>query len=177
MVDFQLVMGGLRPFGTEKIVDLKSFLRHHWDEVKNRSGQDFQYDILDNTNFIYDTEPPSRAVVAMRELNPAKEFDFFKEVQRLFYYDNKDTNAAESYLALLDGTEVQGEDFIKTFGDELTKNRTSQDFLFSQNTGVRGFPTTVLKTGDQFTLLAHGYVEAQVLTKRIDQVLESHPAS
>ena len=73
MVDFQLVMGGLRPFGTEKIVDLKSFLRHHWDEVKNRSGQDFQYDILDNTNFIYDTEPPSRAVVAMRTLNPAKD--------------------------------------------------------------------------------------------------------
>lgn len=78
--DFELVMGGLRPYGTERMSDLSGMLRHHWKQVHQRSGASFQYDILDHQSFIYDTEPPSRAVVAIKRIAPDEEFSFFKEI-------------------------------------------------------------------------------------------------
>jgi len=90
-VDFQMVMGGLRPYNTETMKDLGDFLQHHWEEVGSRSGQSFSYEILKDTSFVYDTEPACRAVVLMRELKPEKEFEFFHKVQNAFYFKNKNT--------------------------------------------------------------------------------------
>ena len=168
---FQLVMGGLRPHGTERIVEMQSFLRHHWEEVGNRSGQPFQFDMLENADFVYDTEPPSRAVVAIRQLAPQHEFDFFKQVQRLFYYDNKDTGMAENYFSLLDAIDVKPEEFVEAFEDDMIRKKTQQDFMFSQNAGIRGFPTTVLKVEQDYYLLAHGYMEATVIGERIEKII------
>ena len=100
-VDFLLIMGGLRPNGTETMADLGDFLKEHWDHVNQRSEMPFNYDILKDESFVYDTEPPCRAVVTMRKLNPKKEFDFFKEVQRAFYYENKNTKDGNTYIEMM----------------------------------------------------------------------------
>ena len=46
-IPLELVKGGLRPYNTETMSDLKSFLQHHWEEVNKRSGQEFNYGVLD----------------------------------------------------------------------------------------------------------------------------------
>ena len=79
--DFRLVMGGLRPNGTETMKDLDSFLKHHWKDVNKASNQPFKYDILDDKSFVYDTEPACRATVVVRAMAPEKEFEFFKAIQ------------------------------------------------------------------------------------------------
>ncbi len=63
-LDFELVMGGLRPGGGDPWnAEMKSFLKEHWDHVKTASGQEFGYSLFERNEFDYDTEPPSRAVV------------------------------------------------------------------------------------------------------------------
>jgi len=40
--DFKVILGGLRPGGTETNKDLGSFLDHHWKEVEKRTWQKVQ---------------------------------------------------------------------------------------------------------------------------------------
>ena len=169
--EFELVMGGLRPYGTEKMPDLADMLRHHWEEVHQRSGVPFQYDILDNKSFVYDTEPPSRAVVAMKQLNPTEEFSFFKDIQRAFYFNNKDTGKMETYLEILEGR-VSEEAFAKVFQSDSAKQETREMFGYSQQLGIRGFPSTIVLYNDKLYLVANGYIKAATLIQSIDRLVK-----
>jgi len=171
-IDFQLIMGGLRPFGHETMANIGALLRHHWTEVHKRSGQIFSYGILRNTDFVYDTEPPSRAVVTMRSLHPSKEFTFFKTVQEAFYRDSKDTNDLHTYIELARDCGVDDQDFTEAFSSQSMKEKTLQDFAFTQQMGISGFPYTMLQTGERYHLLAHGYAEADQMNAAIANVLE-----
>ena len=171
VLDFQLVMGGLRPGGTEKIGEMGSFLRHHWEEVNNRSHQPFNYDILSRSDFVYDTEPPCRAVVSVRELDPALEFDFYKAVQEGFYNKGLDTNDEETYSILAGNFGIDIKEFRKIYTSPSTKIKTEKDFKYSQQLGIRGFPTTVLEWNGQLHLLSNGYLEADSIIPLIDKLL------
>ena len=172
VLNFQLVMGGLRPGGTETNADIADFLRHHWEQVQERSGQPFNYGILEDKDFVYDTEPPSRAVLAMRFMKPEAEFDFYKEVQAAFYVDNSNTNDPEVYGLLAEKHGVDKDEFNERFASEELKAQTGADFKFSQKLGIRGFPTTVLQIGERMHLLARGYTEADGIIEQIDELLE-----
>ncbi|MFT4678397.1 MAG: putative protein-disulfide isomerase [Flavobacteriales bacterium] len=68
-----IAMGGLSPGGGDKWnSEFMGFLKHHWEEVNQRSGQPFGFDLFKLENFIYDTEPGCRAVVTIRAISPEK---------------------------------------------------------------------------------------------------------
>ena len=120
-VEIEIVMGGLRPYYDETMLNMKSFLSHHWEDVHKASGQEFNYEILDRADLAYDTEPPCRAVVIVRQLAPGKELAFFKHIQRDFYYHNKDMNQSASYHAALEAQKISTEEFDKLFDSEKSK--------------------------------------------------------
>ncbi|MGL1889754.1 MAG: DsbA family protein, partial [Reichenbachiella sp.] len=89
--DFELVLGGLRPGGGDEWnEEMKEMLKSHWGHVNEASGQPFDYDFFNKDSFNYDTEPPSRAVRVVRDLSPAKEWSFYKSLQKAFYAENRD---------------------------------------------------------------------------------------
>jgi putative protein-disulfide isomerase len=171
--DFKLMMGGLRPYNTETMVDLKEFLTHHWEEVQQQSGQPFTYGILDNSNITYDTEPPCRAVVVVREMNPPKAFEFFKAVQKSFYYENKNMHLTESYRSALEHVNISYDEFAKEFESPEAKEQVQSDFAASAELGVRSFPTLLLKQGDELTVVANGYLSAEKMIQRIVNEMKS----
>ncbi len=171
-VEFQLVMGGLRPYNTETMQDLGEFLKGHWQHVEERSGRPFNYEILKDKSFVYDTEPPSRAVLVMRKLNPEKEFGFFKAIQTAFYAENKNTNEVETYLELAEQFSVDREKFKTLFDSEEMKSAVKKDFEFAAALGVRGFPTIILQNGDQYFLISNGYTTAKNIEANVIHQLE-----
>ncbi|MDF1865220.1 MAG: DsbA family protein [Saprospiraceae bacterium] len=170
-VDFQFVMGGLRPYNTQKIEELADFLKEHWEDVHESSGQPFGYEILEDMEFVYDTEPACRATVTMRQLSPKSEFEFFKAIQKAFYHQNKHTNKTETYLELVEQFGVRKEDFKNAFESEEMREAVRRDFEYSSEVGVRGFPTVVLQKGDQYYLIANGYMKSGVVIERIKKQL------
>ena len=85
-IPFRLVMGGLRPGGGDPWNEqFTGFLRHHWEEVNQKSGQPFNQDLLGTDFFQYDTEPSFRAVVIVRDMHPALSHRFYEYVQHHFY--------------------------------------------------------------------------------------------
>lgn len=171
-IDLQLVMGGLRPYNKETMTDLKSFLTEHWEQVHQASKQTFKYDIL-NENIPYDTEPSCRAVVTMRKLAPAKEFDFFKDIQIAFYAENKNPMLSSTYADIAKKHGVDPKKFTELFESEEMKQAIRKDFEFAQSLNARSFPTIIAKKEDQYFLMAQGYVKTQVLNDRIKQLIGS----
>jgi len=170
-LDFEIVLGGLRPYNTETMSDLKDFLTHHWEDVHKASGLPFTYGILDNDQITYDTEPPSRATVIVRSVDPAKAFIFFKEVQKAFYVDNKNMHNATSYHPILDKIGFDKKFFDEAFESPMMKELVKADFARSAKLGVTSFPTLVLQVGDKYVVVAKGYVATDQMIATIDKAL------
>ncbi len=171
-VDFQLVMGGLRPYNTQTMSDLGEFLKHHWEDVNKRSKQPFIYDILEDTSFVYDTEPPCRAVVVVRNIDSNKEFEFFKAVQKAFYLENKNTNELETYLQIAENLGMSKSAFKKHFLSEEYKVKVAQDFQLARSIGANSFPTVLLEINGQYEVVASGYSTAEKVLARVNKYLQ-----
>ncbi len=174
---FRLIVGGLRPGPAAKALsdDTKSFILHHWDSVARLSGQPFDAAAFASRppTWMYDTELPAVAVVAMRTLHPDHELPFFLRLQRAFYAEGIDiTNVAE-YPALLDaGIDVHG--FLAALEDEQIKHAAWQDFAEARRLGAHGFPTTLLRVGDQHRMLATGYQPYEQVDQILHAALDRH---
>ena len=164
--DLKIVMGGLRPYNTETMQDLSDFLKGHWEHVNEASNQPFNYGILDK-DWVYDTEPASRAVLVIRRLAPEKEMAFFKAIQTAFYKENENPNWVETYLELAKEFDLNTDKFKELFLSEEMKNAVRKDFEFAGELGIRGFPSVVLKKGDKYHLVASGYTTSEKILKRI----------
>jgi putative protein-disulfide isomerase len=170
---FQVVIGGLRPYNTETMADIGDLLKEHWEAVEKRSDQPFNYGIIEDKTFVYDTEPPARAVIVMRELNKDAEFEFFKEVQHLFYEQNKNTNDVKVYLPLLEKHEVDSEEFENTFESQWAKMEVKKDFQLATQMSVSGFPALLLDHEGKFYVVCKGYAKAGPIIGAIEKVVNN----
>lgn len=172
-INVELVMGGLRPYNTETMADLGGFLKHHWEEVGKRSGQPFQYDILNASDILYDTEPACRAVVTVRQMDTSLEFEFFKAVQHAFYFENKNPNLTSTFTEIAGQFNLDKNKFQQLFESEALKKAVQKDFTRSVEMGVRGFPTVIFIKGEDYYLLSNGYTKAEVIIAKINQVMNN----
>lgn len=177
LLGFRMVMGGLRPGGGDLWNDeMKAFLREHWEHVAEASGQPFNFGLLDQDEFNYDTEPAARAVRVVRDLKPDQELEFYKAVQHAFYIENKDPGAVEFYKPLCEQIGVAFDTFKTLFESDGYKQLVRQDFMYAQQLGVRGFPSVVLQQGDQYTAISMGYSTFDKMKQRVGELL-SHAAN
>ncbi|MFY0653703.1 MAG: DsbA family protein [Cyclobacteriaceae bacterium] len=171
-LSFRIVLGGLRPGGGELWDDhMKSFLREHWEHVQEASSQPFNFGLLEQDEFNYDTEPASRAVRVVRDMDATKEFDFFKAVQYGFYADNRDPNYLEFYKPICEHMGLDFSDFSSKFQSDEYKSLVRQDFMFAQQLGIRGFPSVVVQSGEKYYMITRGYATYEAMTEAVEAVL------
>jgi len=173
-----LVMGGLRPFTTEPIAPARADeLVGHWHHVAQASGQPFvdaPNTAMHQPGFIYDTEPASRATVAVRSLWPQQVWRYFKAVQHAFYAEGR--NVVEPAV-LADVAEQLGlprTEFANAFASQAMRDATLQDFQQSQAWGIRGFPTLVAEHGDHLHLVGSGFMPIATLRDKLAAVAAAH---
>jgi putative protein-disulfide isomerase len=158
----RIVVGGLRPGPNAQTVgaEFAASLAHHWEDVQRRSGQPFDRTLLDDHGWLYDTEPACRAVVVMRELAPHETFRFFKRLQQAFYAEGRAVWDPQIYGGLIEGFDVDADEFLDTFGSREAVKATWQDFSLARSWGINGFPTIVLRQGSTGQIVARGYTTA-----------------
>jgi len=170
-INYEVVLGGLRPYNKQNMIELKDFLSDHWQHVNEASDQPFNYEILNSNEITYDTEPPCRAVVAVRQIDEVKALTFFKEVQSAFYRDNKNLHLAESYSNALDKVNIDKKEFLELFNSDQLKNDVKKDFQKAGSLGINSFPTILIKSGDNYTIIAKGYTKSEDMISRINGFL------
>jgi len=171
---FKLVLGGLRPGTTDPLSEqMKEQLKQHWEDVEKVTEQAFDYTFFERSEFVYDTEPACRAVVAMRYLHPEKELEMAEEVQRAFYARNNDITKAEVLTAIAVNLGAEEDGFLEKYNSDLMKEKTQQDFLIARHLQATAFPSVYLLDGTNMNLLNRGYRSYEALTMRLDTLLKS----
>jgi putative protein-disulfide isomerase len=164
-----LLLGGLRPGTTEPMTAaLREERLHHWHEVQRRTGQPFTFEDALPVGFVYDTEPPSRAVVAVAEIKPEETFPYFKSVQAAFYAHRQDVTRTQVLAALAEMHHIAVPQFLEQFHSDAVKAKTRMHFQQTHQAGVRGFPTVVLQDVSGSTLLTRGYRAFEDLRPEIE---------
>jgi putative protein-disulfide isomerase len=172
--DFTLRVGGLRPGDQAEPMHsgMAAMLRHHWEAVRERSGQPFDFEFLERKNFLYDTEPSCRAVVTARTMDFSKAYDFFWKVQKAFYAGNQDPTDLVVFKKAAEECGLDSEEFARLWAGPAMREATQEDFVETRRWGVAGYPTVLLRDGKELAVLSRGYMEVEVLGPRLEAWLE-----
>lgn len=169
-LEIDLVAGGYSPGNTEILTEKQiEFLKNTWKSVALATGAKFNYDLsFIDSNFFYDTEPPSRALKVIQIYDKGVQFDYLELMQRKFYVDNIDITKEYvlADLAVAVGLDWRG--FIDGFNSDAIKKATIEDFNFSRKMEVGGFPTILALNGDNCLAISHGYQPYKFIKDRID---------
>lgn len=175
----EIVVGGLRPYNRQVMdEELKTTLLGHWKQVEERTGLPFFEEGLARENFIYNTEPACRAVVAARMLAPQACLFVFHEIQRAFYAEGKDVTQgkvlAEVVVAALtqSGVPTDATTFLQLWDSEVAIRATNEDFLLAQRWKITGFPTLLLERDGKLDLAAAGYVAMPRLIELLQELVD-----
>ncbi|GAB3650649.1 DsbA family protein [Hymenobacter agri] len=158
------------------IAETWDYLRQSLGEVETVTGVQFgeAFRALGEAGtYRYDSEPPSRAIVAFRHLtqDPARTVAFAHAVQRALFRDGHDLNAAATYAPLLAEFGLDAAEFERRWAAPETAQAARQEFAAVARIGVQGFPTAVVRVGEQGYVLARGYQPYEQLRAGLEQLL------
>ena len=177
-IALELVMGGLRPYNMQSMSPaFKDMLRGHWEHVREASGLPFSTKVLERDDFVYDTEPACRAVVAARAIDSARSFACFKAIQVAFYRDGRDMTRPGALADVAVETGYAFDEFAAMLESEAMRAATRRDFERTQATGVSGFPTLAVASGGELFLVTSGFAAAGVLDERLVEIERRIPPS
>lgn len=174
-IPLRVVMGGLRTGSTAQPMgpDQRAQMARYWEQVEEQTGQPFTRAALEREGWRYDTEASCRAVVAMRELAPRETLRWLARLHRAFYVEGVDITDLSVFADLLDGFDVDRDEFVRVLHDEATAERTRQDFAEAQRLGALGFPTVLLRDGEDLGIVTRGFVPwgdlEPALTSRLEK--------
>jgi putative protein-disulfide isomerase len=167
-----LVLGGLRPGENAPMTPAgREEILHHWHQVYERTGQSFKFEGAMPEGFVYDTEPPSRAVAAIGSLVPELVFPLFKAIQHAFYAEGRDVTLSPVLAELASGLGVENDRFLQAFESDAARARTLAHFRQARQAGVRGFPAMILQKGEQLHQIANGCLPLETVIQSIDAKL------
>tara|TARA_R110002051_G_scaffold52876_1_gene100065 strand:+ start:6378 stop:7049 length:672 start_codon:yes stop_codon:yes gene_type:complete len=175
-IDLQIIPGGFSP-GSKQIVDkqYREFLEFHWRNVNLRSGQYFDHSMkFVNEDFNYDTEPSSRALVVVQRLLNEKDFEFLSLMQKSFYAEGKDITNDVVLAELAEEIGIEKNVFLESFHSEEMRLKTAQEFQFSKQLGVQGFPTLLTLEKGTMKILTHGFQPFESLKEILDESLKTN---
>ncbi|WP_163833007.1 DsbA family protein [Spartinivicinus ruber] len=164
-------VGGLRAGQQQPLTPpLRNYILEHWQQVQKTTGQPFNFSGALSEGFIYDTEPSCRAVVVAREHFPDQLKKLITALQRGFYVNQLDITTPHGIKQVAAEAGLPEEGFMEAFFSNETKALTEQDFEFTYNLGIQGFPTLLFTDQQQWHILVSGYKrweELQPLMKEL----------
>lgn len=166
-----LVMGGLRPYTSEPLAPGRADeIFGHWQHVHEATGLPFASapnTALHEAGFIYDTEPASRATIAVRTHWPQHVWRYFKAVQHAFYAEGRNVARPEVLADVAEGVGLPRSNFAAAFASEAMRDAARQDFAQTQAWGIRGFPALVAEARGGLHMVAQGYLPEDALRERL----------
>jgi putative protein-disulfide isomerase len=129
--------------------------------------------------YVYDSEPPCRAIATFRQLTqePARTVAFAQAVQAALFHDGQDLNDPSTYNALLASFGVDVVEFQRRWAAPESAQAARQEFAAVARIGVEGFPTVVVRIGEQGYVLARGFQPYEQMQAGLEQLLSQEAGS
>ena len=173
----RIFMGGLA-VGVERPLSAaaKKEIAGHWHHVQQDSGQAFDYSFFERDGFVYNSELPSQAIVAIRNAD-LDALGFLSKVQQAFYEHNKDITSADVLTDVAADSGYDRGSFAERLHDSFTKEDTAKDFELTKKLGIKGFPALLGMANERIELLTMGYEKYSTLEPKIESWWQNHSNS
>lgn len=135
----------------------RAYLRHHWERVREATGQPFDFAFFEREGFVYDTEPASRALLLVRHHFPSLALAALHRLQELFYAHNVDITHRERLRAFAAEFGISGTDFERSFDDPALGAALRREWEETARLGVTGYPTLLALVGGRAQLVTIGW--------------------
>ena len=157
--DFSLIVGGLRTKG-QMTWDASSqkYLKDHWEQVKQRTGQPFSNALFEKEDFEYDTYPACKAIVTVRELfGMQSAFEYLHMLQERFYTQGEDITDINILTNLLRSIGLESKSFKIFYESDRAELLMQHDFAKARSMGANAFPSVVIIDKDGHMVCQKGY--------------------
>jgi putative protein-disulfide isomerase len=158
---------------TRALSEMADFIREARLRVEETTGvtfgDGFLHGLLTRQDIVLDSEPPARALEAMRAFRPKNMIAFSHRLQSALYADGMDMNSESTYRKLAIEAELDPDQFVHTMNSSEIHDAVADEFEYVSSLGIGGFPTVLLEIEDNVHMLAHGYAPFD----QIDTMLRS----
>ena len=134
----------------------KAAVREHWEHVTVLTGQPFDFAFFEREGFVYDTEPPCRALLVLRGRHPELALPYLHALHRAFYAENRDITRADELRRIAEDLGADGATFAQDFADPAAAAATAEEFVQTARLGVVGYPTLLALTDGRAAVLSLG---------------------
>lgn len=161
-IDFLVLSGGMiRGESTAPISSMYNYLKKAYKEVENltgvKFGENFLNDVLEDGSAILNSEPPALALAAFRLEKKEMSVDFAAALQKAIYYDGMHADDMDGYSKIAETFGVDPGWFNEKINDPEVIKVVENEFKMVSGMGVEGFPTVLLRNGEDVEVVARGY--------------------
>ena len=135
-------------------------------------GQNFKL-LAEEGSYIYDSLPPCRAQVTVNKLALDKAVPFAGAMQRALFKEGKNLNETDTYLQITEDLGIDSGSFLELYNDDWSKIEAESEFAWCQKAGATGFPTLMLKVGNEFGIMARGYRPYDTIESHLHHLLNN----
>ena len=146
----------------------KAEVRQHWEHVRARSGQPFDFGFFEREGFVYDTEPPCRALILVRGTYPALAEPFLHRLQERFYALGEDVTDADLLADAAAEFGLDRGDFARHFAGDAARAASLDEWRATAGIGVTGYPTLLALGAAKPRVVALGYLEPDAVVAAIE---------
>jgi len=162
-VDFEVISGGL--FLNERAGKVNIAAPHikqgAYKQVEERTGvkfgESFLSDLFGKGENTLDSRLPAIALCIVKAYFPSQAMLFASSLTRAIYEDGIDSSDINAYTKYATNIGFEAKVFQEKMSDKRYEILAQEDFKTYLNSGIRGFPTLVIKSGKGSSVLAQGH--------------------
>lgn len=174
----ELVLGGLA-IGERAapVSEAYGYIKGALQTVENRTGVAFGQgfrDLLEEGSYVYNSLPPCKAIVRVRQTHPETVLEYAHLVQSRFFREGANLNDPATYRAINRSLNLPEDLTDPVFNNPAWDEKLAEEFNRARELGATGFPTLVLQNGKSRVTLARGYTDFRSLQTYLDNILGNH---
>lgn len=124
--------------------------------------------MVDEGSTVLNSLPPSRALAVCKKLKPDRALKFANELQSLFFQQGKDPSDTDVLAQAASKVGIGEDDFLELYHQDKYKRFALEDFQYSRDLGVTGFPTVLLKKHDRIKTISRGLQAFEPLKEALE---------
>ena len=166
------VLGGLAQDSDAPMPQsMQKMLQQTWKKIETTiPGTRFNHHFWTDNEPRRSTWPSCRAVIAVKNQDPALEVPMIRAIQEAYYLEAKNPSNTDILTGIASGLGCDTELFAEQLHSEQTRNSLLEEMQFSQQLRAQGFPSLRLKTSkDQLFEILVNYNSPDAMLEQIEQ--------
>lgn len=164
-------VGGLAPDSDEPMPqEMQRFLQQTWRKISSQLGTEFNFDFWKKCQPRRSTYPACRAAIIARRFN--KEPQMLAGIQQAYYLSARNPSNIDVLQAIAKEIGIDEQEFSQQMASQDVQTQLEKEIQYSRSLPISGFPSLVLKLGEQYHAIQVDYLDWQKIAEQIETLIK-----